>query len=191
MPKPTSSARIAQQNSKLKKDAFIGKKAQWAAHRVAEKHGLTSAKRLMINKIKEAEKSPAKITKQKIFAKHLDVMNQKPVTFNKYSEQMASLGSEFIPAINKKGLLQGFNIKDLDSGELFKASDIHKSMGLKNLLEAGLPLDDNIALFPTLIESQKKALLKAAEFQSQMELQRQAVVEKENEITKTQYFYKR
>ncbi len=178
-------------NAKLKKDAFIGKKAQWAAHRVAEKHGLISAKKLMIDKIREAERPPEKIVKQKIFAKHLAVMSEHPLSFKKYSERMAELGVEFISTINKKGLLQGFRVKDSTSGEKYKASEIHKSMGLKNLLEAGLPVDENVDLFPTLIESQQKALLKSADFRAYLESQRQFNAETENEIINNQSYFKR
>lgn len=175
-------------DARLKSDHFIGKKAQWAAHRVAEKHGLISAKQLMINKVKEAEKSPEKPIKKKIYEKHLAVMESRPLNFKSYMTAMKDKGVFFLPTFTKKGELQGFKVKYNEFQEVFKASEIHKSMGLNSLLKAGLPLEEGQLIFPTLIESQEKALQRASlvEFESQ---QQQFIAEKENqEINQKKYF---
>ncbi len=128
------------ENGKLLKDNYIGKKAQWAAHRVAEKNGLISAKQIRIDKIKEAEQiqSGSKNLRKEIYQKHLNVIATKPRTMEKYLSEMLKKGVKFIPTINKQGKLQGFRIRDMETQTEMKASEVHRNMGLKNLLDSGL-----------------------------------------------------
>ena len=128
------------ENGKLFKDHHIGKKAQWSAHRIAEKNGLISAKQMRIDKIKAAEdiKSNFKNIRKEIYQIHLKVMESKPMTVEKYLAEMLKKNIKFIPTINKQGELQGFRVKDLKSQTEMKASEVHRNMGLKNLLDSGL-----------------------------------------------------
>ncbi len=132
------------EDGKLFKDHHIGKLAQWAAHRVAEKNKLISAKQIRIDRIKKADQiqSISKNLKKEIYQKHLNVMAIKPKTMEKYLSEMMRRGVEFIPAINKQGDLQGFRIRDLENQTEMKASEVHRNMGLKNLLDSGLFFQD-------------------------------------------------
>ena len=128
------------ENGKLFQDHHIGKKAQWSAHRIAEKNGLISAKQIRIDKIRASEdiKSDYKNLRKEIYQKHLKVMESKPMTMEKYLVEMLKKNIKFIPTINKQGKLQGFRVKDSESQTEMKASEVHRNMGLKNLLDSGL-----------------------------------------------------
>ena len=128
------------EKGKLLKDHHIGKKAQWAAHRVAEKNNLISAKQLKIDKIKASEQIDwdSKNLRKELYQKHLNVMATKPNTIEKYLTEMLKKELKFIPTINKQGDLQGFRVRDMESQTEMKASEIHRNMGLKNLLDSGL-----------------------------------------------------
>ncbi len=128
------------ENGKLFQDHHIGKKAQWSAHRVAEKNGLISAKQIRIDKIKASEdiKSDFKNSRREIYQKHLKVMESKPVTMEKYLAEMLKKNIKFFPTINKQGELQGFRVKDMENQTEMKASEVHRNMGLRNLLDSGL-----------------------------------------------------
>lgn len=149
-------------NSKLFADHHIGKKSQWAAHRVAEKHQLISARQVRLNNMKEAEtiKADSKQIRKKIYQKHNNVMLTNPKSMEEYLSKMLKMGMDFIPTINKQGNLQGFRIKDIDSQLDMKASNVHRSMGLKSLLESGMPFENpDIILHDSLIKSQELAKL--------------------------------
>ncbi|MFC0343818.1 relaxase/mobilization nuclease domain-containing protein [Epilithonimonas hispanica] len=128
------------ENGKLFQDHHIGKKAQWSAHRIAEKNGLISAKQMRIDKIKASEdvKSDSKNLRKEIYQKHLNVMESKPLTMEKYLSEMLKQNVKFIPTINKQGELQGFRVRNMENQTEMKASDVHRNMGLKNLLDSGL-----------------------------------------------------
>ena len=128
------------QNGKLFQDHHIGKKAQWSAHRVAEKNGLISAKQIRIDKIKASEviNSNSKNLRKEIYQKHLKVIESKPLTMEKYLSEMLKQNVKFIPTINKQGELQGFRVRNMENQTEMKASDVHRNMGLKNLLDSGL-----------------------------------------------------
>ncbi len=128
------------ENGKLFQDHHIGKKAQWSAHRIAEKNGLISAKQMRIDKIKASEdvKSDSKNLRKEIYQKHLNVMESKPLTMEKYLSEMLKQNVKFIPTINKQGELQGFRVRNMENQTEMKASDVHRNMGLKNLLDYGL-----------------------------------------------------
>ena len=128
------------ENGKLFQDHHIGKKAQWSAHRIAEKNGLISAKQIRINKIKAPEviNSNSKNLRKEIYQIHLKVMESKPMTMEKYLAEMLKKNIKFFPTINKQGELQGFRVKDLENQTEMKASEVHRNMGLKILLDSGL-----------------------------------------------------
>ena len=132
------------ENGKLFQDHHIGKKAQWSAHRIAEKNGLISAKQMRIDKIRASEgiKSDSKNLRKEIYQIHLKVMESKPMTMEKYLAEMLKKNIKFIPTINKQGELQGFRVKDLENQTEMKASEVHRNMGLKNLLDSGLFFKD-------------------------------------------------
>ena len=159
-----------QQNFQLHNDHFIGLRAQWSAHRTAEKFGLISAKQIRIEKIKEAEKeSVQKSLKTEIFKKHQTVLTGNPLSLENYISSMYKLGISFIPSITKQGQLQGYRLRDQESQEEFKASDIHKSLSLKNLLEVGLPVSNDVELHQNLLKSQEIALEKSRELKMKID----------------------
>lgn len=140
------------EDSNLIPDHHIGKQAQWAAHRVAEKNGLISAKQMRIDKIKATEKihmGSQKIRKD-IYRKHLLVIAKNPGTMEKYLSEMRKLGISFIPSINRQGQLQGFRIRDLETQTEMKASDVHRKMSLKGLINAGLYFENHNHLSTTM-----------------------------------------
>ena len=112
------------ENGKLLKDNYIGKKAQWAAHRVAEKNRLISAKQIRIDKIKASDdiKSNSKNLRKEIYQKHLKVMESTPITMEKYLAEMLKKNIKFIPTINKQGELQGFRVRDMENQGEMKAN---------------------------------------------------------------------
>ena len=141
------------ENGKLLKDNYIGKKAQWAAHRVAEKNRLISAKQIRLDKIKASDdiKSNSKNLRKEIYQKHLKVMESKPLTMEKYLAEMLKKNIKFIPTINKQGELQGFRVRNMENQTEMKASEVHRNMGLKILLDSGLFFkDENFSLNNTM-----------------------------------------
>ena len=141
------------ENGRLLKDNYIGKKAQWAAHRVAEKNALISAKQIRIDKIKASEDltSNSKNLRKEIYQKHLKVMESTPITMEKYLAEMLKKNIKFIPTINKQGELQGFRVRDMENQGEMKASEVHRNMGLKILLDSGLFFkDENFSLNNTM-----------------------------------------
>ena len=124
-------------------DSFIGKKAQWAASRVAIKHGLISAKERQIENIKklDEEKHLDKAIRKNIKRKHDWVMKQKPKSMQDYFSIMRKLGVEVTPTINLSGKVQGMRMKDLESGKDYKASEVHRSLSLIQILKTGIPYD--------------------------------------------------
>ncbi len=171
-----------QKDSTLKADHHIGKKAQWAAHRAAQKYGLVSAKQIRIDTIKNLEKETfnKKGIRKTIFEKHKKVMANHPLSLEKYISEMSKSEVEFIPTINKKGELQGFRVRDFDSQMEMKASDVHQSLGLKSLLESGLPImQTGVLLHAPLLEPQKIAEIKAVQLKKELENQRKAEIQKQ------------
>lgn len=118
-------------------DNFIGKKAKWAAHRIAKERGLISAKERMIENLKNIElgKDNNRAIKNRILEKHNLVMKTNPKSMEEYKRKMYDFGVKVIPTINRQGLIQGYRFLDLESGNNFKASEIHKKLGLNILSE--------------------------------------------------------
>lgn len=130
-------------DGKLLPDNHIGKNAQWAAHRVAKKHTLKSAKEIA----QENERTRAiKLGKQKqlrkeIYKKHKWVMSKNPTSIQVYIRMMGKLDVKVEPTIRKFGKVKGLRIIDLKTGESFKASEVHRSMSLPNIMKTGIPYD--------------------------------------------------
>lgn len=124
-------------NGTLVSDNFIGKKAQWAAHRIAKERGLISAKERMIENLKNIEqgKDNNRAIKNRILEKHNLVMKTNPKSMEEYRRKMYDFGVKVIPTINRQGLIQGYRFLDLESGNNFKASEIHRKLGLNVLSE--------------------------------------------------------
>jgi hypothetical protein len=121
-----------QPNGELISDHRIGKRAQWAAHQIAVKRNLTSAKDKMIHNIKAKErvKEIYKELKHAIYDKHLAVLLNIPKDFEEYQREMKKLGVLVVPSINSKGLVQGHRMIDIASKNEFKASEINRNLGL-------------------------------------------------------------
>jgi len=121
-----------QENGKLIQDNFIGKRAQHAAHRVALKNGITSAREL---KHKNESKNTVlnKDVKQRIKTAHLDVLKQNPKNLNDYKRFLLLKSIELIPTINKQGKIQGFRFLDFTTGTNLKASEIDRNLKLNEL----------------------------------------------------------
>lgn len=116
----------------LIKDNFISKKAQAAAHEIAVKYNLTSAKDL-----KERKELKNKITnidiKKTIKNAHFDVLKTKPKNLKIYQERMAKSGIQVLPTINKQGNIQGYRFLHDASGINLKASEVDRNLKLNEL----------------------------------------------------------
>ena len=175
------------EKGKLLKDHHIGKKAQWAAHRVAEKNELISAKQMRIDKIKASERfeSDFKNLRKVMYQKHLNVMATKPNTMEKYLSEMLKKEIKFIPTINKQGDLQGFRVRDMESQTEMKASDVHRNMGLKKLLDSGLFFqDDNFNLSNPMHELNQKSIQNFKKELEMIALQNKILLESKTSETK-------
>lgn len=118
----------------LIKDNFISKKAQAAAHEVAIKYNLTSAK-----DIKERKELKAKLTnidiKKTINNAHFDVLLTRPKDLKIYQERMLKLGIQVLPTINKQGDIQGYRFLHEPSGINLKASEVDRNLKLNELFK--------------------------------------------------------
>lgn len=130
-------------SGKLLSDHHIGKRAQWVAHRIAEKHGLISAKSKQIENLKALGKKNDldKDLKKEIKRKHDWVMSKKPKSVQDYFRMMNKLNVEVTPTINLSGRVQGMRMKDLATGKDFKASEVHRSLSLIQILKTGIPYE--------------------------------------------------
>ena len=135
-------ANRVQPNGKLISDHHIGKKGQWAAHEIAENRGLVSAKEKMIDNIKsiEQQKGNFKDLRGEIFKKHQSVMNANPQGFKEYQSAMKGLGVKVESVINKQGKVQGHKLIDSLTSKVFKASEIHRHLGLTAMMQSLAPL---------------------------------------------------
>ena len=133
-------ANRVKENGTLIPDHHIGKRAQYAAHDIALDRGLISAKQMQIDKIQDLESSQKLIIgiKKEILNKHNIVMNSNLQFFEEYQKNMFRLGIDVQPTVNKQGQIQGHRLVDIVSGKSFKASEINRNMGLRNMLEKGM-----------------------------------------------------
>jgi len=128
--------RLNMDSGKLVSDHFIGKKAQWAAHRLATKRGLNSAKQIMIDKIRANQNQELKIpksTKGEIYSKHLKALERQYNSLEEYFQVMKIMGVEVQPSINKQGQVQGFRFVNVATNESFKASEVNRKINLKDI----------------------------------------------------------
>lgn len=123
--------RVIQANGKLISDHHIGKRAQWAAHKIAMKRNLISAKNKMIENIKT--KDDLKVLKKKINSIHETIMKQKPPNFEVYKRNMMQNGVDVFTVLNSNGIVQGFNLIEFNSQIQFKASEINRQNGILEL----------------------------------------------------------
>lgn len=137
-------ANRVQRDGTLISDHHIGKRAQWAAHRIAKKNNLISAKEKQHKNLENMsiEEKKHKSVRQKIKRKHDWVMRKNPKSMQVYFKIMNKVGVEVVPTINKyNGKVQGMRVKDLETGLEFKASDVHRSMSLNKIMETGIPYE--------------------------------------------------
>lgn len=141
-------ANRVQSNGTLIPDHHIGKRAQWAAHEIAQERGLVSAKQLMIDNIKSSElqKGNFKELRNDIFNKHQSIMKLNPKGFEEYKNGMEKLGVNVSVVLNKKGKVQGHNLTDKISGKIFKASEIHRQLGLSTMMKPLAPIKSVIKI---------------------------------------------
>lgn len=110
-------------------DQFISKRSQEISERMAKEYGLLTAKEW--KKINDKTLSPVKdeIKNAHSFAKS----NSR--SYEQYKDLMQGKGVKVIDTINKNGELQGFKLTHKSSDLTFKASEVGKHVGVKNLLE--------------------------------------------------------
>ena len=120
-------------------DSYIGFKAQNSAEKIALENGLKTAKEVRQEKeiSRTLDKELNKELKADIYKKH-NISVKQSRTFPEYMQKMYNKGCQIEPMINKGGKLQGFRIYDKMSGLDFKASEIHKSCGMKSMIEKGI-----------------------------------------------------
>lgn len=123
-------------------DSYIGFKAQHSAEKIALENGLKTAKEVRKEKVIERvfEKDLNKELKADILKKH-NISVKQSRTFSEYMQNMYDKGCRIEPTINKGGKLQGFRIYDKMSELDFKASEIHKSCGIKSMAEKGVSFE--------------------------------------------------
>lgn len=166
----------------LVSDSFIGKKAQWAAHRIAKERGLISAKEKMIENLKNIEqgKDNKRAIKNRIFEKHNLVMKTNPKSMEDYKRKMYDFDVKVIPSINKQGLIQGHRFLDLESGSDFKASEIHRKLGLnlfseKEILPIGKKPINSIEKFSETNENSNESMIKNQELSKEVNTQKESL----------------
>lgn len=159
------------EDGSLIKDNHIGKKAQWAAHRVAEKRGLTSAKQVMIDKVKmiENEQNQINSVQKQILNAHKSITSRN-INYEEYKLKMFEHGFKVKPFLNKQEQLQGHRIIDLHTGIDYKASDIHRSLSLSNMMKSGILPDKNEKLHQNLEKPYEKGLKQILQSETQSKL---------------------
>ncbi len=115
-------------------DSFISLKSQEISEKIAKEKGLFTAKD--IKKINDLTLQPIKEEIKKYHS--FSVNNSK--TFKDYQDLMHSKGVEIKPTLNKNGELQGFRLLHRESGINFKASEIGKNFGAKDLIKNGIQM---------------------------------------------------
>lgn len=147
------------EDGSLIKDNHIGKKAQWAAHRVAINRNLISAKQVRIDKsiAIEKEKNQINTIKKNILNVHESIITNQ-LNYEEYKRKMFENGFLIQPYLNKQDQLQGHKIIDVHSGIDYKASDIHRSLSLNNLFKIGILPNQNEILHKTLEKPYQEGL---------------------------------
>lgn len=121
-----------QTDGNLINDSFISKRAQYAAHKVAIKHKLTSAKSLQkANELKNQKSHKA--IKDYIKKAHYLVLRESPKNLKAYQAHMKKLKIQVLPTINKQGQIQGFRFLHEPTGINLKASEVDRNLKLHKL----------------------------------------------------------
>ena len=166
----------------LVSDSFIGKKAQWAAHRIAKERGLISAKERMIENLKNIEqgKDDKRAIKNRILEKHNLVMKTNPKSMEDYKRKMYDFDVKVIPTINRQGLIQGHRFLDLETQYDFKASEIHRKLGLnlfseKEILPIGKKPINSTETFPETDENSNENDIENQDFSKEVNTQKESL----------------
>lgn len=169
-------------NGTLVSDNFIGKKAQWAAHRIAKERGLISAKEKMIENLKNIEqgKDNKRAIKNRILEKHNLVMKTNPKSMEDYKRKMYDFDVKVIPTINRQGLIQGHRFLDLETQYDFKASEIHRKLGLnlfseKEILPIGKKPINSTETFPETNENSNENDIENQDFSKEVNTQKESL----------------
>lgn len=117
------------EQGKAVSDSFISKRSQDISEKIAQEKGLLTAKDW--RKINEQTIAPVK---QEIKQAH-DFAKKRSGNLQDYSDMMKSRGVKVSPTINKQGKIQGFKLTHEQSGLTFKASEVGKNLGIKDLLQ--------------------------------------------------------
>jgi hypothetical protein len=142
------------EQGKAVSDSFISKRSQDISEKIAQKKGLLTAQDW--KKINEVTISPVK---EEIKQAH-DFAKSKAHDFQQYSELMKGRRVEVIPTINKQGNIQGFKLLHEQSGMTFKASEIGKNTGVKDLLQNKVKIPNLSAPYLELAKSIAKKVIK-------------------------------
>lgn len=118
----------------LIKDSFIGKDAQYAAHKIALKHNMISIRNL-INEKEQKQKNENKAIIKEIRDANYRVLASKPKNLEDYIHKMKNYGIEVKPTINKQGNIQGFRFIHEATGTNLKASQVDRNLKLNKLFD--------------------------------------------------------
>lgn len=119
---------------KAVKDNFISLKSQDISERIAKEKGLMTAKDW-----KKANEMTLKPVKEEIKTAHIFAKNNSQ-NYEEYKNFMQLKGVKVHDSINKNGQLQGFKLEHKQSGMTFKASEISKDVGAKDLIQKGIKM---------------------------------------------------
>lgn len=123
------------------KDSFIGKRSQYAAEKVAKEMGLTTAREVQQEKLKELKRIRTEI--KQIHEKVMREMS--PRDFDDYIKCMKEEKIKVMPSMNRQNRLQGFRFEY--KGRNLKGSEVHRSMsGSKLALQINADLERGIQL---------------------------------------------
>lgn len=117
-----------QDDGKLVKDSYIGKRMQHIAHNLALDMNLVSAK--VIKEEKQKERKELLKEFRADFRKTHDLVSETfPKDLEEYSNRMKACGYRVTPTINKQGNIQGFNIIDENDTKV-KLSEVDRKIKL-------------------------------------------------------------
>lgn len=141
-------------------DKFISKNSQEMSERIAKQQGLLTAKDW--KKINDQTYSPVK---EEIKSAHSFAKNNSR-SYEEYKELMQNRGVQVVDTINKSGQLQGFKVTHKASDLTFKASEVGKNIGVKNLLENKIAFTQPLSTpYTKILESIIKQTIKISQGQ--------------------------
>jgi len=115
-------------------DSFISNDAQKAAHEIALKNNLTSARNIKDEK-EQKQKNENKAIIKEIRNANYRVLASKPKNLEDYIHKMKNYGIEVKPTINKQGNIQGFRFIHEATGTSLKASQVDRNLKLNKLFD--------------------------------------------------------